>query len=185
MTTATKLANFTVELGDDKASNFSVPVLNGVYRGTFDKGAIMSRTEGNKDVGSRNAALPHIVPGIHFEVDWRKRCVHITDPLTQEVLKQIRKAQNQPGMSTYGLGEYAKCDDVTIQMDEHQLKTFARYLVQQVDNGKGKCVDGRLPTLEQVDATDGRYLYNPNNPQSRPKFEDDAAEYFDRQASYR
>lgn len=175
----TKVQSFTVELGDERNRQINVPMLHETFRGAYSVANLRGQ-----DIGSPASSMPDI-PGMQLTIDARNRRVIIRDPLkdNEALCSQIAGVLKKRG--SYGLSKLTGCDERTVAMDEHEMKTLVRFVVKLLDPPSGlpkaKLVKGRVPTDEEVDQLPGEYLYDPGSEtQHGPKFEKDAQQWFDR-----
>lgn len=177
---------FTVELGDDFSRNQTIGTLGGLRcHGQFSLTRLHNRKLPNGDrlggrsVGEGMSQMPDR-PGVRVSLFFKKRAVRIFDPLrdpeNEAQFKAINRAYAKAIQSTAG-PEMERQEETRQSLTEHQLKTLARELFLKCEADEARLVEGELPTMEQIDALDGDYLFDPSNQGRHPKFEKDVPDW--------
>jgi len=168
---------FTVELGDGWGRNFTIRSLgyggSNKLRGMFNKPLMHSRPGGSPAIEGKMSEIPDI-PGVHIDVDCRKKTVTLRDPLINDqprvdaINRVLRKANLAEDHSTP--------TPVTHQLDDDKLKTFLFELLRMGDAVHLR--EGTIPTVAEIDAAPGFELWDPGNQsQSTPKYKKDFDAY--------
>jgi hypothetical protein len=157
-------SRFTVEFGDDRNRNPILVLTKKVMRGRWSMANLVGEAFGDM------APMPDI-PGIHAEVDVGAKTLRIFDPLATDkdlydkvcvVLKNARQEFGKPW------------PEVTRKLDENELKTICLELLDHIDAGTARRIDGRVPTREEINGWPGRRMINQmDSNQAAPRFQGD------------
>lgn len=179
---------FTVEFGDDRnRGTFPIDVLKLRVRGSWIK-SHFTREKGSRSIGDQMSRMPDI-PGIRMDVAPAVGAMRLYDPLEEDTRKMeaIRSAFDEiQGIKQVG-AKIGPMQAVEHRLDIHQMKSLLAECAVKLKGRAGDdqytmtLIRGEVPTLEQLNAMPGRKLYDPwNSSNNKPKFEDQAEEFFDR-----
>jgi len=111
---------------------------------------------------------------VHLDVD---RCEYkIIDPLynNEVLLKQVQNFMaNKHHMQR--IGKLNGAAPITGKLDPHQIKSLCREMWHLVQAKEAKVVQGKMPSLNDIDGLRGHYLLNPGSivPNTQPRYEKD------------
>lgn len=123
----------------------------------------------------QSSTLPQ-TPGMQLAVHPNRRTWQSYDPLSDdpELMAQVNGGGT---MMTSGMQQFnmraVPSRQGTLGVDE--FKSLVREMVDLLEAGEAKVVNGVAPSREQVDALPGRYLLNPGNlvRSTQPRYEED------------
>lgn len=126
------------------------------------------------------AALPRI-PGMQIRVQPELGLVIVADPLTENSTLCTRLATFLKNHTPHHAEKVEGVEKQKYRLDEHQMKTLCRELVNIVNAKEGTVVEGKKPTLEKVDNMKGRYLMNSGHTSfiTQPRYEDQMNEWLE------
>lgn len=123
------------------------------------------------------------VPGMQIHVNPTKLTCVITDPLhgDKELCKKIWKFMKEKSLviSDSEIDGVPPRDET---LDQNQMKTLCRELVNLVDAGEAKRCKGLMPKMQDVEEMPGEFLLNPGSrvPNSQPMYEKDLNAWVDK-----
>ena len=176
---------FTVEIATKRNCDVVLQSIPGQrMRGAIDgRNGVIDPKTGDESVPTDQAidmaGFPK-TPGQQIKVMPEKRAYTILDPMhgDEELCVRVKRfLEKKRGMST---GD--KLDGLPPQhgkLDEHRMKTLCRELLQIVEAGEGKFVDGPEPKLETIEAMPGSFLLQPGlvTPMNMPRYEGECDDY--------
>lgn len=179
----------TFELGDDYGRNIHVLSLDLTLRGNWSQARMQSRKAvgpdgepvhiGGRSLGDAMSRMPEI-PGIRITLDPRRLTAALHDPLKDdpELFAMACKRLNEAQHVGTDL-QYRPMADVTKELEPDEFKTLTEELVYKVGHGMARVVKGELPSLDQVDALEGDYLYDPgcSVKDDRPRYRKDVSDW--------
>ena len=171
--------NFTVEFGNTKNTKFW---LLSVTRDKIEGSFSLSNT-GGLPVSQNWRSMPD-TPGQRVEVDFKNLTLRVHDPLADDpaLMRAVNAAHAKAPIRTRT--EYEPRPEKLITLSSHKFKTQVREIVQYAEQNHFDVTNGRLPTVDEIDAIDGRYLYDPlSESQAKPMFEEDVDDYHERIAA--
>ena len=168
---------FTVEFGDPNNRTCVVNCLRLKVRGSWSLAKLHARPEGGRDVGSAMTAMPDI-PGLRMTVLPRDKKAILFDPLEEdsERLRRINSISERARAIFRG-APWTFVDRSEHTLNDDTLKTLVMELVRKVESKCCHVVDGKLPTIEQVEGMPGRLLFDPWNNGRKPTYVDQVEDW--------
>ena len=125
---------------------------------------------------SRHLASFPRTPGMRLWVDPAKLSYKIIDPLygNKGLCDRITKfLQGESGIRTSS--SFGGVPTLEGKLDIHRMKTLCREMMNIVESGEAKVVDGVLPDLQDIEEMPGYFLLNPGCrvPNTQPTYEKD------------
>jgi hypothetical protein len=176
-------APFTVEFANNNGAVQCLRSMsNRKFRGRWDTADVTKRENGRRDLGPMGS-MP-VIPGLHLRLDPLKYTVEVIDPLDGDA-KKITEIQNAFARAT-GSKKTIKIEErVThnfgkTEPDKDRFKTLVIELGHILASGHLVVVNGQFPSAAEIKAMPGRELYDPARPNKRPRYADEADDYFER-----
>ncbi len=170
---------FAIQMGNDFCHNFYVPFLALIVRGDWSQTRMANRKNadgseiGPANLGQAMSQMPEI-PGQQLRFDARTSTVTLVEPLNRPEHKRLverieRAARN--AMVIMSDQKYKLDADVATKLGADEFKTLAREARRHIDAGRAKTVEGVVPSMEELDALPGGYLYDPSFEGRKPRYE--------------
>lgn len=162
--------SFTVEIATDQNNQVLSPIGKILLRGRFAMAAMKGKVPDD-----RFANCPDI-PGMYVTVDWERRTVKITDPLSLKK-NAARYQEIAAAVANTGFNRPAPQPEREFTaLNEDALKTYTYWVRRWLD--ARQCVEvegGRVPSMDAIDKLPGRVERNLlTSSQRRERFPDQA-----------
>ena len=169
---------FAIEADHPRNANLKIQCIhNCILRSAISSSRTITDIDGNVhttiDQSIGLGGLPRI-PGQILQVDPQNLRYKVSAPLVGDEAT-LQKLKTKASKLAFGVQAFAGVPESVGSIDIHWMKTLIRECRWLVDAGEATLVKGVLPTLEEINELEGRFITNPGSvaPNTQPFFEDE------------
>lgn len=149
------------EVDDGKGGRLmlqAAPRIGKVIRGRWELAKL-----GERIVDDRLKGLPGIIPGIVIVIDFGKRKITFTDPLTWASNKALLKEITKVLKEFYGVEQGPEKQLEYSPLNADQMKTWLYWMRRHLDAKQLKIHKGEVPEMEEIMRLPGRSATQPHD----------------------